>query len=100
MAIKPIGNGVVVKILDTGTQQSDIIISVEQKHLHPNRDALVLAVGPGKVSTTGKRLPMTVKVGDKVQINGICGVGENGKEGKYAEGDEIVITEDDIYFIY
>jgi len=97
--VKPLGNAVRVRLLEQ-PKESDVIITLDPaKHLHPNRDAIVTAVGPGKILPNGKRWPMTVKVGDKVQINGICGT--DGKhEGKYVTSDEILITENDIYLIY
>ncbi|MDX8383170.1 MAG: co-chaperone GroES [Ghiorsea sp.] len=99
--IKPIGNKVVVKVIQADKVTSGgIIILDTEKHLHPNRDAEVIATGNGKLLNNGIRVPLSVKPGDRVQINGICGVStESTKEGKFA-GEEIVITEDDIYLIY
>jgi len=97
--VRPIGNKVRVKLLDPPKLSDSIILLDPDKHLHPNRDAVVTAVGNGKLLKNGKRSPMTVVIGDKVQISGICG--SDGKhEGKKVESEEIIITEDDIYFIY
>lgn len=97
--IKPINDSVVVRILDT-IEDSDIIVRPDMKYHHPPRKALVLAVGPGKKSRkTGKRLPMTVKEGDIVMVTGHSGAGIEGGEGKYAKGDEVVLTEVDVMAI-
>ena len=101
MRVEPIFDRVIVKcdpIADTS--EGGIILTDTAKHLHPTRDAVVLAVGPGKRAKNGKLVEMTVKVGDRVQINGIAGVSEEGNQGKKAKDEEIVITESDIYFIY
>jgi len=97
--VRPLGNKVRVKLLDPPKLSDRIILLTPDKHLHPNRDALVTAVGPGDIMKNGKRRPMTVSVGDKVQISGICG--SDGKhEGKKVDSEEVIITEDDVYFIY
>lgn len=33
------------------------------------QDGIVIAVGPGKMSTKGERIPMEVKIGDKVLVS-------------------------------
>jgi chaperonin GroES len=33
------------------------------------QDGIVIAIGPGKMSTKGERIPMEVKVGDKVLVS-------------------------------
>lgn len=96
--IRPINDSVVVRILDT-VEDSDIIVRPDMKYHHPPRRALVLAVGPGRKGKNGKRLPMTVKEGDIVMVTGHSGAGIEGGEGKYAKGDEVVLTEVDIMAI-
>jgi len=97
--IRPLGNNVRVRLLGRPNLSKTIILLESDTHLHPNRDAEVTAVGPGKLLKNGRRSPMTVSIGDKVQISGICG--SDGKhEGKHVESEEVVVGENDIYFIY
>jgi len=98
--IRPIGNAVVVKILGILKRTKGNIIIPDFKYEHPERVAKVIRVGKGKLTKKGKRIPVAVKPGDIVLITGYCGVGEKGGEGKYATGDEIVITEDDIIGVF
>jgi len=99
LKIKPIGDKVLVKLVEPPKLSETIIMLDPEKHLHPNRDAIVLSVGPGRPLPNGKRTEMTVSVGDRVQINGLCGT--DGKaEGKKVRSDEILVREQDIYLIY
>jgi len=77
-----------------------LLDNAREMHLHPTRNATVVAVGPGKLNKKGILIPLTVKVGDRVQFSGVAGVSVSGKEGKKAVNEETLITEDDIYFIY
>jgi len=97
--IRPIGNNVRVRLLTRSKLSKNIILLESDKHLHPNRDAVVTAVGPGRLLKNGGRSQMTVSIGDKVQISGVCG-SDGRHEGKDVDSDEVVITENDIYFIY
>lgn len=68
LSLKPLGDRVVVRPSDMGgekTLASGIIIpeTVEKEKL---LTGTVVAVGPGKYTDTGMRLPMEVAVGDGV----------------------------------
>jgi chaperonin GroES len=54
----------------------------------------VVAVGPGKMSDDGKRMEMSVKVGDKVMFNKYAGT-----EIKVEGEEHLVMREDDIVAI-
>jgi len=66
LKIKPLDDRVVVEALsDIDTTHSGIIIPDSASKERPQKGR-VLAVGPGKSSKSGARLPMQVKVGDTV----------------------------------
>lgn len=72
MTIKPLGERVVVKILEAeGTTKSGIVLAGSTKE--KQQLAEVFAVGPGGVDDKGKEIKMVVKVGDKVLIGKYSG---------------------------
>jgi chaperonin GroES len=65
MKLRPLNDKIVVKPLEAAeTVKGGIIIPDTAKE--KPQEAEVIAVGPGKLDDNGKRLPMDVKVGDKV----------------------------------
>lgn len=70
MKLKPLYNHVLVELMesDEKTTKSGIVLpdSVEKKE---QTKGTVVEVGPGKFSEKGDRVPMSVKVGDKVLFN-------------------------------
>jgi len=101
--LNPILNRVLVKpepkelVRDSGIILSD---EADINCVHPLRDGVVVAVGPGNPTKDGKLKPMTVKVGDRVQFSGYAGISLSGKEGKDTKLEETLLTEEDIFFIY
>jgi len=84
--IKPLEDRVLLKgISDMQTTVSGIIIPETASKDRPQK-AEVLATGPGLMKKDGNRLPMDVKVGDKVLVS------------KYA-ADEVKIDGEDYYII-
>ena len=88
--IKPLADRVVVQPLEETEQKKGSIIIPDTAKEKPQQGKIV-AVGPGKVSDDGKKIPMELKNGDKVLY------------GKYAgtevkvEGQELlVMREEDI----
>ena len=63
--IKPMGDRVLVKALETGEEVRGGIILPDTAKEKP-QEGEVLAVGPGRTTEEGKRIAMEVKVGDKV----------------------------------
>jgi chaperonin GroES len=57
------------------------------------QEGKVVAVGPGKMSDDGKRIPMEVEVGDSVVYSKY-----GGTEYKQGETEYLVLREDDILF--
>jgi chaperonin GroES len=56
--------------------------------------AVVIAVGSGKMLDTGKAQPLTVKAGDKILIGKY-----SGSEVKLEGKDHIILSEDDVLAI-
>lgn len=65
MKIEPMGDRVLLKRMEEVTESSGGII-LPAKAQHKSNQAVVVAVGPGRVSESGNRLPMTVCPGDHV----------------------------------
>ena len=81
MKLKPLNDGLVVeRVEEDSTTKSGIIIPDTAKE-KPQKGK-VLAVGPGKMSTEGKRMDMTVVVGDVVMFTkyGPTEIKHEGKE--------------------
>ena len=88
MKIKPIKDNIVVKRLDEEEKKIGSIIipdSAKEKPL----TAEVIAVGSGRTLKDGKKVPLEVKVGDKVLIGKY-----SGSEVKL-DGDEYLILKED-----
>ncbi len=90
MKIKPLGDRVVIKPLEAKEQTKGGILIPDTAKEKP-QEATVIAVGEGKKMDDGKKIPLSLKAGDKVLY------------GKYSgteitlDGDEvIIIREEDV----
>ncbi|MCS7051188.1 MAG: co-chaperone GroES, partial [Thermomicrobium sp.] len=63
--IRPLGDRVVVKPIQKEEVTKSGIVLPDTAKEKPQRGQVV-AVGPGRLTDDGKRLPMEVKVGDEV----------------------------------
>lgn len=93
MKLKPLGDRVLVKPQEAKEEKKGGIIIPETAKEKP-QEGTVEAVGEGKLTEEGKRLPMNVKKGDKV-IYGKY----SGNEVKIGDKDYLIMSEDDIYGI-
>ena len=92
MKLNPLADRVVVKMVELEeTTKSGIILTASAKE--KPQIAEVLAVGPGAMKD-GKRIPMSVKVGDKV-ITGKY----SGTEIKLDGVEYVIVSEEDILAI-
>ena len=90
--LKPLLDRVIIKMLEgEETTKSGIILSEASKE--KPQVAEVIAVGPGRVED-GEKIPMYIKVGDKVVITKY-----SGTEIKYQGEDLIIVKQDDILAI-
>ncbi len=72
MNIKPLADRVVVRPLEPEEKKQGGIIIPDTAKEKPQQGEVV-AVGPGKVDNNGKRIPLEVKVGDKVLFGKYAG---------------------------
>jgi len=90
MKIRPLHDRVVIKRLDEMTKTAGGIIIPDNAKEKPS-EGIVQAVGNGAVTSEGKVVPMSVKVGDKVLF-----AKWGGTEAKIDGEDVIVLKESDI----
>ncbi len=92
MNIKPLGDRVVIKMLESEeTTKGGIILAGTAKE--KPQMAEVLAIGPGAVED-GKLIPMEVKIGDKVLMSKYAGT-----EVKIDGNEYIILSQKDILAI-
>ncbi|MBI3743134.1 MAG: co-chaperone GroES [Chloroflexi bacterium] len=87
---QPLGDRVVVKALETETVMKGGLVLPDTAKEKP-QEGEVIAAGPGRVTDDGKRVPMDVKVGDRV-IYAKYG----GTEIKDAGEEYLILRETDI----
>ncbi|MDD5939855.1 MAG: co-chaperone GroES [Lachnospiraceae bacterium] len=86
MKLVPLEDRVVLKQLAAETTTASGIV-IPGKEKEKPQQAEVIAVGPGKTTDDGKKVPMEVKVGDKVVFSKY-----SGTEVKLSEDEEYVIV--------
>jgi len=88
-----LGNRIVVEPLDTEEQMSAGGIYIPDTAKEKPQEGKIVAIGPGRLSDEGKRIPLEVAVGDTVVYSKYGGT-------EYREGstDYLVLREDDILF--
>ncbi len=65
MAIKPLGDRIVIKVIEDNEQTSGGIFIPDSAKEKPQKGEVV-AVGPGKILDSGEREPIDVKVGETI----------------------------------
>ena len=90
----PLGDRVIVKVIDTGDKKtaSGLILSEFSK---TRQHAEVIAVGNGLFTSTGDKIPMTVSVGDTVTFTA-----NTGTEIKVEGEDYRILRESDLFTYY
>lgn len=81
MNVKPLADRVIVKPLEAEEKTAGGIIIPDNAKEKPQKGEII-AAGPGKISDSGQKIEMSLKVGDQVLY------------GKYS-GTEIAIENDD-----
>ncbi|CFX90764.1 Chaperonin Cpn10 [Syntrophomonas zehnderi OL-4] len=66
MKIQPLGDRVVVKVVEVQEEKTKSGLYVPDTAKEKPQEAEVLAVGPGALNDKGERIPVDLKVGDKV----------------------------------
>ncbi len=90
MKIKPLADRVLVKRIEEEEVKKGGIIIPDTAKEKPQKGE-ILAVGPGRVDENGKRIPMEVKVGDRVLFSKYA-----GNEVKMGDEEYLIMREDDI----
>ena len=90
MAIKPLGDRIVVKPLEQEEEKVGGIIIPDTAKEKP-QEGEIIAVGPGRILDSGERQAPSVAVGDKVLYGKY-----SGTEIKYGGEDYLIVREDDI----
>ena len=90
MKIRPLSDRIVVKRLDQESKTKGGIIIPDTAKEKP-LEALVVAVGNGKMLKNGKVRPLDVKAGDRVLIGKY-----SGSEVKLDGVEHVIINEDDV----
>lgn len=85
MRVQPLGDKILVKRITEEEQMVGGIIIPDTAKEKPQQGE-VIAVGPGRVTSDGKRIPPEVKQGDKVLL------------GKYS-GTEVTINDEEYVFV-
>jgi len=93
VAFKPLGNRIVVEPTEDDEQVSSGGIYIPDTAKEKPQEGKVVAVGPGRMSDEGKRVPMEVAVGDTVVYSKY-----GGTEYKDGMTEYLVLREDDVMF--
>ncbi|CAF0696127.1 co-chaperone GroES [Candidatus Methylacidithermus pantelleriae] len=88
--IRPLGDRVLVKLIEEQEVRKGGIIIPDTAKERP-QEAEVIAVGPGRLDDSGKRIPIEVKKGDRVLISKY-----GGTEVKIDGEAYQILREDDI----
>ena len=93
VGFKPLGNRVVVEPQEGDEQMSSGGIYIPDTAKEKPQEGTVVAVGPGRLTDEGNRVPMDVAVGDTVVYSKYAGT-----EYKEWEIEYLVLRDDDILF--
>jgi chaperonin GroES len=96
MAIKPLDDRIVIRSLEAEEKSAGGILLPDTAKEKPQR-AKVLAVGAGRLTDEGKRIPLDVKVGDTVLFGKYAGteVKWKGEELKILRESEVLAVLDE-----
>jgi len=88
--LRPLGDRVVLKPVDREEMTKSGIVIPDTAKEKP-QEGIVEAVGTGRVLDTGQRVPMELKVGDKVLYSKYA-----GSEFKPDEVEYLIVSEKDV----
>ncbi len=91
MKIKPLADRVVVRPLEAEEKTKGGLFVPDTAKERPQQGEIV-AVGPGRVSDDGKKIPMEVKIGDKILYGKY-----SGTEVTYDGVEYLIMRESDIF---
>jgi chaperonin GroES len=91
--VNPLQDRILVRRLEEGEVKRGGIIIPDTAKEKP-QEAEVVSVGPGRVTDDGKRIPMSVKTGDRILMGRY-----SGTEVKIDGTDFLILREDDVLAI-
>lgn len=94
MKIQPLGDRVLVKLLETGEKTKGGIVLPDTAKEKP-QEGKVVAVGKGRILENGKTIPLEAKKGNKILFSKY-----SGAEVKVAGEELLIMREEDILAIY
>ena len=93
VAIKPLEDRIVIKQVDAEQVTASGLVIPDTAKEKP-QEGEVVAVGPGRIDDNGNRVPLDVKVGDKVIYSKY-----GGTEVKFGGDDLLVLSARDVLAI-
>jgi chaperonin GroES len=90
MKVKPLYDRILVKRIEEKEQKRGNIIIPDTAKEKP-MEGKVIAVGSGKLDDDGKRIPLEVKVGDRVLFGKYAGT-----EIKIDDDEHVILREDEV----
>jgi len=94
MNLKPLGDRVIIKVLEKDEKTSTGIVIPEKAKEKP-QEGEIKAVGPGRILDDGTRVQMDVKEGDRVVYSKYAGT-----EIKIAGEEYLILRQDDILGVF
>ncbi|MCX7917996.1 MAG: co-chaperone GroES [bacterium] len=88
--IKPLGDRILVKRIEEEEVKKGGIIIPDTAKEKPQQGE-VIAVGPGRVDDSGKKIPMELKKGDKILFGKY-----SGNEVKLGDEEYLIMREEDV----
>ena len=88
--LQPLGDRVVIKPSEREEQTKSGLVLPDTAQERP-QEGEVIAVGPGRLTDDGKRVPLDIKAGDKVVYSKFAGT-----EFSDEDEDYLILTERDI----
>ncbi|RQD75291.1 MAG: co-chaperone GroES [Candidatus Syntrophonatronum acetioxidans] len=90
MKLRPLGDRVVVKLIEAEEKTPGGIVLPDQAKERP-QEAEVIAVGTGKVLDSGQKVPIDLNVGDRVVLSKYAGT-----DFKFGDKEYLLLREDDV----
>lgn len=88
--LKPLGDRVVIEVVESEEKTASGIVLPDSAKEKP-QEGRVVAVGPGRVTDKGERIPLEVKEGDNVIFSKY-----SGTEVKYDGKEYLILRESDV----
>lgn len=88
--LKPLGERIVIEIVESEEKTASGIVLPDSAKEKP-QEGKIVAVGSGRLSKDGERVPLEVKEGDRVIFSKYAGT-----EVKYEGTEYLILREDDV----